>query len=152
MAEIKSEDTAYAIPENPQYDPIIRKLKVSDPAHAETVFNPLLQQIINNVHAVKVSSDGKAPKAVCTKVVLTTNKWTGSAAPFTQTISVNGVIKTNTEESLLYIAPDLSSSEMIANCEVIAFEIQNNGVIFKATKKPSSNVSFLVVNAGIVGI
>ena len=60
MGEIKPEDTAYVIPENLQYDPIIRKLKVSDPAHAETIFNPLFQQIINNIHAVKLSDDTKA--------------------------------------------------------------------------------------------
>ena len=55
MAE-KSDDI-YAIPEEPVYNVFIRKLKNSDPANAETIFNPLFQQIIENTHSVKVSSD-----------------------------------------------------------------------------------------------
>lgn len=55
MAE-KSDDI-YDIPEEPVYNGSIRKLKNSDPANAETVFNPLLQQMIENTHAVKTKTD-----------------------------------------------------------------------------------------------
>ena len=57
MANIPQGDTAYEIPQKPEYDPIIRKLKTSDPANAETIFNPLFQQLINNAQYVKVSMD-----------------------------------------------------------------------------------------------
>lgn len=50
-------DDIYEISENPVYNPQIRKLKNSDPANADTIFNPLFSQIINNVHSLKVSSD-----------------------------------------------------------------------------------------------
>lgn len=50
----------YPIPKNPVYDPNIRALQNSDPANADTVFNPLLTQLINNIHAVKQLADGKA--------------------------------------------------------------------------------------------
>ena len=50
----------YPIPKNPVYDPNIRALQNSDPANADTVFNPLLAQLISNIHAVKLLADGKA--------------------------------------------------------------------------------------------
>lgn len=50
-------DEKYPIPENPQYNPDIRKLLDSDPARASTVFNPVLQQMIENTAAVKKQAD-----------------------------------------------------------------------------------------------
>ncbi len=50
----------YPIPENPVYDPNIRALQDSDPASASSVFNPLLVQLISNIHAVKLLADDKA--------------------------------------------------------------------------------------------
>ena len=47
----------YDIPTNPTYDTSIRKLEDSDPASATSIFNPLIQQLINNTHAVKQSVD-----------------------------------------------------------------------------------------------
>ena len=50
----------YPISDAPVYDPNIRALQDSDPASASGVFNPLLAQLINNIHAVKLLADGKA--------------------------------------------------------------------------------------------
>ncbi len=50
-------DDIYIIDDNPTYKPEIRKLKNSDPANADTIFNPLFSQIINNVAAVKKTAD-----------------------------------------------------------------------------------------------
>ena len=50
----------YTIPENPEYTTEIRKLENTDPANAETVFNPLMETLIQNTHAVKLEADGKA--------------------------------------------------------------------------------------------
>lgn len=50
----------YIIPENPEYTTEIRKLENTDPANAETVFNPLVETLIQNTHAVKLEADGKA--------------------------------------------------------------------------------------------
>lgn len=50
----------YTIPENPEYITEIRKLENTDPANAETVFNPLVETLIQNTHAVKLQAEGKA--------------------------------------------------------------------------------------------
>lgn len=47
----------YDIPTNPTYNTAIRKLEDTDPASATSIFNPLIQQLINNTHAVKKSVD-----------------------------------------------------------------------------------------------
>jgi len=53
-------DPTYSIPENPVYHPEIRALQDSDEACASTVFNPLIQRLVSNIHAVKKIADGKA--------------------------------------------------------------------------------------------
>ncbi len=53
-------EETYIIPEDPKYDPSIRKLQDSDPASASGVLNPLIQKIVGNIAAVKVLADGKA--------------------------------------------------------------------------------------------
>ena len=50
----------YPIPEAPEYDTEIRSLQNTDPANADEIFNPLIQKIIDNIHAVKLSNDTKA--------------------------------------------------------------------------------------------
>ncbi len=47
----------YEVPTNPTYNANIRKLEDTDPASASTIFNPLIQQLITNTHAVKKSVD-----------------------------------------------------------------------------------------------
>lgn len=47
----------YPIFLEPEYREYIRKLQDSDPASASTVFNPLFEQIIENIAAVKVTAD-----------------------------------------------------------------------------------------------
>lgn len=271
MAEIKPWDTAYEVPEKPVYDPVIRKLKTSDPANADTIFNPLIQQIINNVEAVKQADDTRAnadlsnvsketfktfveetgvtgadgsvaakdlsnvskadfqaaieqtgiagsngnlaakdlsnvtktdlqaaiestgvagpnrnvaakdlsnvsmedfkvfvdsagitgpggnvaAKPIVTEVTLTTAKWTGSATPYTQAVTVNGVVKTASSESLLYIAPKQVSAnlEAAADCGITATALAKNSVTFTAAEgKPAANVVFQIINAGEVAI
>ena len=46
-------DKKYDIDDNCGYDPDIRKLENSDPGNAETVFNPLFQKVISNIHNLK---------------------------------------------------------------------------------------------------
>lgn len=63
MAEnqVQAVDPVYEVPEEPVYNPFIRALKTTDPANAETVFNPLLLQMIVNIHAAKLLAEGRAP-------------------------------------------------------------------------------------------
>ncbi len=46
----------YIMSESPVYNEEIRKLKNSDPANAETVFNPLIQEILGNIHYLKLNN------------------------------------------------------------------------------------------------
>lgn len=47
------EEEKYIIPANPEYSEEIRKLQDSDPASASTVFNPLIERLIENITAVR---------------------------------------------------------------------------------------------------
>lgn len=47
------EEEKYIIPANPEYSEEIRKLQDSDPASASTVFNPLIERLIENTAAVR---------------------------------------------------------------------------------------------------
>lgn len=47
----------YLIPPDPTYNPNIRKLQNSDPANADLTFNPLVQQMVENAHALYLLSD-----------------------------------------------------------------------------------------------
>lgn len=60
MADLKPGDTSYPVPQTPEYDCVVRKLKNVDYASADTIFNPLFEQLIENIHAVKLSDDTKA--------------------------------------------------------------------------------------------
>lgn len=151
MAEIKPWDTAYEIPENPEYDPVIRALKCSDPANADTIFNPLVKQIITNIHAVKLDNDKRAEKPTITNITLLKTEWKGSTAPYTINKSVNGIIKTGGAESLIYVVP-FSNTIEIGNCNIIAESLGVNNITFKADTKPTGDVGFQIINAGTVNI
>ena len=56
-------DTNYNLQENPVYNTQIRALQDSDPARASTVFNPLLEAMLNNTHAVKLAEEEHATDA-----------------------------------------------------------------------------------------
>lgn len=56
-------DEPYVIPDNPEFeDNNIRALKTSDPANAETIFNPLFLRILSNIRAVWQKINLKADK------------------------------------------------------------------------------------------
>lgn len=48
-------DPIYTMPGDPAYRTDIRKLQNSDPANAETIFNPLFQAVLENIHHLKVA-------------------------------------------------------------------------------------------------
>ena len=48
----------YTVPESPEYNAAaIRKIQDTDPVRASTIVNPVVQQMINNTHAVKKQAD-----------------------------------------------------------------------------------------------
>ena len=51
----------YTVPESPEYNAAaIRKIQDTDPVRASTIVNPVVQQMINNTHAVKKQADQTA--------------------------------------------------------------------------------------------
>lgn len=48
----------YDIPENPVYSAEIRRIQNSDPVNADTVVNPVIQQLLTNIISVKAQADG----------------------------------------------------------------------------------------------
>ena len=54
----------YTVPENPEYNAAaIRKIQDTDPVRASTIVNPVVQQMINNTHAVKKQADQNGQSA-----------------------------------------------------------------------------------------
>jgi len=56
----------FVFPKDAAYTTEIRKISNTDPVNADTVVNPLLQQILTNIHALKLGkaeldADGKVP-------------------------------------------------------------------------------------------
>ena len=47
----------YDIPENPVYSAEIRRIQNSDPVNADTVVNPVIQQLLTNIISVKAQAD-----------------------------------------------------------------------------------------------
>lgn len=50
-------DPKYPVSNNPTYNAEIRALQDNDPASASATFNPLVERLIENTHAVKLESD-----------------------------------------------------------------------------------------------
>ena len=53
-------DETYTLPEQPVYHDLVRKLQNTDEANADTVLNPLIQAILENIQYAKAVADGKA--------------------------------------------------------------------------------------------
>ena len=54
----------YTVPESPEYNAAaIRKIQDTDPVRASTIVNPVVQQMINNTHAVKKQADQNSQSA-----------------------------------------------------------------------------------------
>lgn len=54
----------YTVPESPEYNATaIRKIQDTDPVRASTIVNPVVQQMINNTHAVKKQADQNGQSA-----------------------------------------------------------------------------------------
>lgn len=47
----------YDIPESPVYNAEIRKIQNSDPVNADTIINPVIQQLLTNIISVKAEAD-----------------------------------------------------------------------------------------------
>ena len=96
--------------------------------------------------SVTVATPGEdyQPLAVAKIVSLAIANWTGEAAPFTQTITVQGV----TAASNIIVAPAPASLDAYGAAQVRCTEQAANSLTFACSKVPESN---LTVNILIVG-
>ena len=53
-------DETYTLPDQPVFHELVRKLQNTDEANADTVLNPLIQAILENIQYAKAVADGKA--------------------------------------------------------------------------------------------
>ena len=53
-------DETYTLPDQPVFHELIRRLQNTDEANADTVLNPLIQAILENIQYAKAVADGKA--------------------------------------------------------------------------------------------
>ena len=53
-------DETYTLPEQPVYHELIRKLQNTDEANADTILNPLIQAILENIQYALAEADSKA--------------------------------------------------------------------------------------------
>lgn len=53
------EEEGYLFPENPIYTTEIRKFQNTDPVNAEEVVNPVIQKIVENIHALYLQKAAK---------------------------------------------------------------------------------------------
>lgn len=80
-------------------------------------------------------------------VTLPSSGWAGSAVPYTQTISVNGVTATN----IVIVSPQPTQSNIttVTECKVVASEQGVDALTFMAMEeKPASNVVFNILTGG----
>ena len=81
-----------------------------------------------------------------TTVTLSTSNWSGSSAPFTQTVTVNGILADTTQQAI-NIAPTATTAniEVVSTAGVYATAQGDNSITFSATNsKPTENVSFII--------
>lgn len=80
-------------------------------------------------------------------VTIPSSGWTGSAAPYTQTVSVQGVTATNIV--IVSPKPTQANIEMIGDCKIVMTEQMKNSAIFTAMDgKPTSDVVFNILTGG----
>lgn len=59
-------EECYAVPDSPVYNAEnIRKIRNTDPVNAESIVNPVIEQIIENTHAVKRQADAADQELAC---------------------------------------------------------------------------------------
>lgn len=123
--------SSFLIPDDPEYSVEMRKLEVTDPAHAD-LFNAMFQQLLENdayfskqISEIKdIASEEeiseivqeqieqaqqqlqnqintKADKSILLSVVIPSTAWTGEAAPYTAQVAVEEL--TGSEQELIEV-------------------------------------------------
>ena len=100
----------------------------------------------NKDAANKSYVDSRAPKS--TTITLTASGWTGTSAPYTQTVTVSGVSANETQQSI-QPTPKLSSQAAYMEAGVYASGQAANSLTFSCSKKPTVDLTVYVVIQGV---
>lgn len=87
---------------------------------------------------------GAATKPVVTTVTLTAAGWTGTSAPYTQTVTVSGVLADETKQ-LIQPIPAEASRAAYTEAGVYASAQAANSLTFSCNTKPTANLTVYVV-------
>ena len=143
-------DPTYNIPDNPEYKPEIRALQDSDPARASTVFNPLIERLIENTHAVRREA-AENSGAAYTAEILTSGWHSGAIQPdgtcwFEYEVA-NAKI---TEGAIIFAYPgDDASANIIKTCVRCCIDTAEGLLKLYANVIPPADFSILyTVNKG----
>ena len=131
------------VTEDPQFSETMEEITTQDRGAPDT-FNPRYQKLLDNDNYLKKRIDRNEGEPA--NVTLTTSGWTGDAAPYSQTVEVEGV---TAEDNPIFVS--LLEDEAPAETQkayMKAFGIIASGtgttaagsVTFKVYKKPETDI------------
>ncbi len=129
---------SYVLPESPVYNESIRKLRNTDPANAETVFNPLIQALVNNIHFVKKGFDN-AVSVTAVSVEIPLSAWTesesGAEYPYYARVESAGI----TEEQYPDVTLNLNSGDAAFSCGLSPLvQTEDGALLFYSEEVPET--------------
>ena len=102
----------------------------------------------SDITGLSTSLGGKQDKIVMVSVTLPVASWAGSAAPYTQTVTVNGILADETAQAI-WPSPALSSATAWGEAQIMATGQAANAMTFSAKKKPTGAITVHVCYANI---
>jgi len=107
-----------------------------------------LKDLTGNVQA---QLNGKAAKSLFINTTLISTSWSGSSAPFSYTLSVNGVTSSNVVEIIPQSNLTVEQSKALASAVIATGTQTTNSITLKAFgKKPNINIPITIIVRGDV--
>jgi len=93
--------------------------------------------------------NNKAQKSTVTNVTLSASQWSGSSAPYTYTLSINGVTSNNVIEIIPQNNLDVNQVKNLADAMIVTGTQSTNSITLKAYgNKPTVNIPITIIIRG----